>query len=479
MKKFLRFGSFAAITAAAVVSFALSSCGDDNKENDDSGRLGVSVSSVSLDYSGAAQLVNVTSEGTTWVAEAADDWIHVTPAYGEASSPVAISADANTTRTSRVSIVTFSAKGVNPVNVIVLQEANSKSEDVDTRFKYVEFDYLGDNHNTVHQYATFYLRATDSVLDDNGYISTYPCNSVLLSLNVPYQAVEYVASGIFNSFAGSEAIAEQTFYLPDSQICKYETASEYEVYNVESGTCTIKSFGSSMVSISMDLVLDDGSKFVATYTGGYYRYDRREDTGEESSTTTLTADYALTLTDVTAANIYDSQATAAVSLTQIDFAGKNINEKYDNLWLLLFTSPTASADKDLSGTYTPAEDEYVVGRFLYGYVYNDRMYGTWWVETDGGTNISGYAYLVGGSITVTKESNGNYTFDCSFTDPKGHKVTGKITTPITLTVNPSSNSGTSNVSPSAAKAGRYSVQIADFGVERTWEMRKGASPGKF
>lgn len=478
MKNFLRFGSFAAIAAAAVMSLALSSCGDDNKEEGGSKSLSVSVSSVSLDYSGTAQLVDVTSEGAAWVAAASDEWVHVTPTLGEASSPVAISADANRSRTSRVSTVTFSAEGVTPVNVIVLQEANNENRDVDTRFKYVEFDYLGDNHNTVNQYATFYLRATDSKLDDNGYMSTYPCNSVLLSLNVPYQAVEYVSSGLFNSFAGSETIAEQTFYLPDSQIAKYESASVYEVYNVESGTCTVKSFGSSMVAISMDLVLDDGSKFVAAYTGGANLYDMREDTGEESSTSTLTADYALTLTDVTAANIYDSQSTTAVSLTQIDFAGKNINEKYDYLWLLLFTSPNASADKDLSGTYTPAEDDYVVGRFLYGYVSSNKMYGTWWVETDGDTNISGYANLVGGSVTVTKESNGNYTFDCNFTDPKGHKVTGKITTPITLKVNPSS-SGTSSVNPSSVKAGRYSVQIADFGKDRTWKMMKGASPVKF
>lgn len=482
MKSLFKIGWLMAFAGTAVMSLTLSSCGDDSKENieESTKLLTVSTSTLNLDYTGTAETVEVTAEGVSWTATASETWIYVSPGAGSASGSVSISAGRNMTRLSRSAVVTFSAEGVTPVNVVVIQGENTENLDIETSFKYVEFDYYGDIHNTVKTYATFLLRATDSKIDEDGYLSTYPCNAVAVSINVPYQSVDYVTSGLFDTFTGSDKIGQSTFVLSESSVIKYITSAESYDYKVKGGTLIIKSFGSSMVSITMNLVLDDNSSFSATYTGSAYLFDKREggdDDDDDNVWSTLTEDYGATLTDVSQANIYDSQATSAVSLTAIDLVGKNANGYYDYIWLLLFTEPTASADKDLSGTYTPAGQTYEVGRFLYGYMQNSNMYGTWYVEADEDGKFYNYANLTGGNVVITKESDGQYTFDCTFTDPNGHIVAGKITTPVTLSVNPGSSSTTSLSSSASGIFARPACLAQHNDNPLNW--RAAASPVRF
>lgn len=459
---FNSFSAAASLLAALFVSASLTSCGDDNKEGDDEVKsLTVSQTSLTFEATASTQSLDVTvTGGVAWAATASDSWVHVTPAVGTSSSTLTVTVDENPNRSSRVASLTISGTGVTSTSVVILQNANDTYTEVSKTLALARFYYYGDALGTDGKCAAIELVTVDA--------QNYPANLCAFILNVPYDTYENCANSVVGTFTANSASTPVAGTVQLAQSV-YRVATSADVYtdtDINDATITISATSNSTLSVSLDFYTEDGVHYTGTYNGDFYYTD-----GTIEST--LDGDYTLSLSQHSA-NIYDmTDSSFPCTLTDIYFAGVNSSNTVDYVSIELLTSLVASADKDISGTYTAFDansatqySDFAPGQFLTGY-YDDEygFVGSWYLETDSQmSSVKGNAPMVGGTITIKANDGGGYTFTFNTVDDAGNKITGTYTaSSFTMNVNPSNSSS----SVSACGAGRldgrdFKVRIAEF-----------------
>lgn len=459
---FNSFSAAASLLAALFVSASLTSCGGDDEESKKS--LAVAQTSVSLDYQGSAQLIDVTANGVSWTATPSDSWIHLTPASGNSSASVIVTADENPDKTSRVSTITFSADGVNNAVVIVLQaegKGSSSSEDGNldmskdntVEAKYIEFDYYG-------QYFSSYGCENDIVIlqmltkeVENNSIEL-PYGQISLALTIPYTgSVDKATQYFFNTFTGVSGVPSDSYQLASDAsgyIYVYgEGDSDYESYTLSSGSVTIGTDNSSNVTVKATLKMKAGGTLTVTASIPASQVGLADGTSggdDDDPTTTLTGDVAPVLTESTSAALYDSDDNTYTEAL-LYLRGVNASGNYDRLLLYAIAEAGASNQK-VEGTYNVISldatsvkaGDLIPGYFYYnqsdGYTY---FIGSWYLEQTAEPKTVNYAALASGSVTVTKVDS-QYSFTYSFADENGNKIEGTCTTALSFKVNPSTSS---------------------------------------
>lgn len=469
---FNAFRATAVAVAAAVMSFAVTGCGGENNKNEsDAKELKVSVSNINLEAKAASETVDVTAKGVAWTATSKAAWVTVTPASGTGDASVVIAAEANPDQADRYTTVTFAADGVPSVNVTVFQNAAGEPEpekpaepelNQDKTMKYAEFGYYGDLLKTNGQCEIVGLTLVDKEVVDGSV--ELPFDNVSFALALPYKgSVEAISSSLFGTF---NCVAVSAMKLP----CVLNDASGYSYvygqgdedqysYKVTSGTVTVTSTGNKNVKIDFDVKLEGGRTYKGTYSGAISLYDETQGGGNNDyETTTLTADYSLTMTKIVDARIFSDDD---YSLFALEYDGINAAGNNDAIFMNILTNASATSDKNVAGTYTVVSmdaSSIKAGDVIPGYFREkDGMTyfaGSWYLEesSDGQKQLN-YAAIREGTITIAQNGN-ELTATIDFKDEAGHKITGKGTATASFSVNPTS--------VSALNASAYSVKIADF-----------------
>lgn len=250
------------------------------------------------------------------------------------------------------------------------------------------------------------MQFTDMTPDAEGYV--YPPGSLLqLDVYMPYNEDGRIATGIYDvTEMGGEEYTVSTYY--SSLTYSPDANTDFSEYGLRSGG-TIEISGSpdfGLYNVTCDLVTEDGIPVKCTYEG-YLEVSGM-------SMTTLTGDYELDLEGATGMAAYYGDAYGT--------GGAN--------WMFALSSSPAGGDEvqvelvgeaaDFeagipSGEYKPmASDLPSPGEYVPGFIFDNTLYGSWYICTDAQDNIVGYAPAIDGTVNVVNNGDGTYdiTFDC-------------------------------------------------------------------
>lgn len=250
------------------------------------------------------------------------------------------------------------------------------------------------------------MQFTDMTPDAEGYV--YPPGSLLqLDVYMPYNEDGRIATGIYDvTEMGGEEYTVATYY--SSLTYSPDANTDFSEYGLRSGG-TVEISGSpdfGLYNVTCDLVTEDGIPVKCTYEG-YLEVSGM-------SMTTLTGDYELDLEGATGMAAYYGDAYGT--------GGAN--------WMFALSSSPAGGDEvqvelvgeaaDFeagipSGEYKPmASDLPSPGEYVPGFIFDNTLYGSWYICTDAQDNIVGYAPAVDGTVKVVNNGDGTYdiTFDC-------------------------------------------------------------------
>ena len=249
------------------------------------------------------------------------------------------------------------------------------------------------------------MQFTDMTPDAEGYV--YPPGSLLqLDVYLPYNEDGRIATGIYDvTEMGGEEYTVATYY--SSLTYSPDANTDFSEYGLRSGG-TVEISGSpdfGLYNVTCDLVTEDGIPVKCTYEG-YLEVSGM-------SMTTLTGDYELDLEGATGMAAYYGDAYGT--------GGAN--------WMFILSSTSGgdgvqvelvgeAADFEAgipSGEYKPmASDLPSPGEYVPGFIYDNTLYGSWYVCTDAQDQPVGYAPAIDGTVNVVNNGDGTYdiTFDC-------------------------------------------------------------------
>lgn len=249
------------------------------------------------------------------------------------------------------------------------------------------------------------MQFTDMTPDAEGYV--YPPGSLLqLDVYMPYNEDGRIATGIYDvTEMGGEEYTVATYY--SSLTYSPDANTDFSEYGLRSGG-TVEISGSpdfGLYNVTCDLVTEDGIPVKCTYEG-YLEVSGM-------SMTTLTGDYELDLEGVTGMAAYYGDAYGT--------GGAN--------WMFILSSTSGgdgvqvelvgeAADFEAgipSGEYKPmASDLPSPGEYVPGFIFDNTLYGSWYICTDAQDRPVGYAPAVDGTVKVVNNGDGTYdiTFDC-------------------------------------------------------------------
>ena len=249
------------------------------------------------------------------------------------------------------------------------------------------------------------MQFTDMTPDAEGYV--YPPGSLLqLDVYMPYNEDGRIATGIYDvTEMGGEEYTVATYY--SSLTYSPDANTDFSEYGLRSGG-TVEISGSpdfGLYNVTCDLVTEDGIPVKCTYEG-YLEVSGM-------SMTTLTGDYELDLEGATGMAAYYGDAYGT--------GGAN--------WMFILSSTSGgdgvqvelvgeAADFEAgipSGEYKPmASDLPSPGEYVPGFIFDNTLYGSWYICTDAQDRPVGYAPAVDGTVKVVNNGDGTYdiTFDC-------------------------------------------------------------------
>ena len=249
------------------------------------------------------------------------------------------------------------------------------------------------------------MQFTDMTPDAEGYV--YPPGSLLqLDVYMPYNEDGRIATGIYDvTEMGGEEYTVSTYY--SSLTYSPDANTDFSEYGLRSGG-TVEISGSpdfGLYNVTCDLVTEDGIPVKCTYEG-YLEVSGM-------SMTTLTGDYELDLEGATGMAAYYGDAYGT--------GGAN--------WMFILSSTSGgdgvqvelvgeAADFEAgipSGEYKPmASDLPSPGEYVPGFIFDNTLYGSWYICTDAQDRPVGYAPAVDGTVKVVNNGDGTYdiTFDC-------------------------------------------------------------------
>lgn len=282
------------------------------------------------------------------------------------------------------------------------------------------------------------LSFTDMTVDQNYFLQP-PGSQLFVSAFMPYDQNGNIAEGTYtvtedygaaNTLAPGEMDRTVQFPYPNgTYIRHYKDASDdYAMSMVEQGTMTV-SGSAGNYTIEFDFIMEGGYALKGSYSGPI------DVIGVPGPYSTLTGDYTLDLEGNAGTAFYygDYYLTGGANWI-IEIVPENIystdKETTDGILIEIQTVTEEFSDGILTGTYKPAENEYLfAGEYLPGQMtYMGELNGTNYIGEFGDDGlVYAFAPAVSGDLNITNNGNGSYTFSFSFLDDKGNTWDGSWT----------------------------------------------------
>lgn len=316
--------------------------------------------------------------------------------------------------------------------------------DASTTFTQAQGRFYGNwyNHFTHDILMQFYNGVIQNGMQKSGYFFNLPLQMPLV--DDPMNKTQKVADGVytvdarekspyyaykpFSYVSGREIDLFGTKAYSGSYItCLTEEGRRY-IGLIVDGTITVSGGGTQFV---FDLELENGKKLTATYSGNplITNYCDNETQELKRPYSLLEADHVISKwSDDTLAYTYNEGNSIHPDLdTWVTVIGHYQNAKGDYVQMYILTEPGKGIEP---GTY-PIGASLAPGSVVFGCTdYGGNMLFSWYGDLDS-TDADGYqsvlAPLYEGTVTISKDAEGKFTFVFDMKDDKGYKMTGQYT----------------------------------------------------
>lgn len=389
---------------------------------------------LTLNAEGTPVKLTVRARNVTWTAEPADQWVLLNIPTGDGDATIAVSATPNSDIVERQSLLRITADGVAPVQITILQQANKPVPPPEpVVLTHAEGYWDSDYWETGGVLDDLYLVMTDREIRDGTIRGAGSIAS--LDLNLP--AAAFDTFEITGSYAPSRTLPPTVAYTFNADevtyVATYDDAGNRTAQRYATNGSILVTGTRPAYRIVVDLALDDGTRFLATFEGTVPFFD---DTKPVIST--LTGDCHPALTTATGTFPVEPESHSSIPLL-LDLRGTE-GAVQAHLQLLFHVTREAFLLGCVEGIYRIAElpipPDRPPGTAIPGTVTQSggdiAFAGSWYLQYADAAAPSGMAPLRTGRVEITR-SGEQYGIDFALTDDNAaqpHTVSGRYEGPI-------------------------------------------------